>query len=110
MTFFNWSKPAFFFIKQSAKNFARGFVHGVIDELQQTFTDSEITRFADAADTLKKCEPGENHLTRDAYNEINKALKAQDYQAALVDVSTKCTTLLKEALPQGIVVPKNKLK
>jgi hypothetical protein len=93
----------------------------------ETFTDSEIIKFKDTADLLGRCEPWDNHLKSDAYSKINKALKDNDYQKArefisehatdpscitvlkmaIVEVCTKCTTLIKEALPKEIHVPKS---
>ena len=110
-------------------NFARGFLDGTVDEVKHTFTDAEITKFSDTGKTLNNCEPWSDHLKRDSYYEINQALKKNNYNAAreavdkyatetadpscitalktaLVDVCTKCTTLIREALPNGIVVPK----
>lgn len=130
MSFIKLGKPAFVL-----GNFIRGFISGglkgSVDEIKETFTDAEITRFSDTAKMLDRCQPWENHLERDAVNEINKALKKNDYSAAreavtkhatetadpwcidilktaLLDVCTKCTTLLKESLPDKIVVPKPK--
>ena len=117
-------KPAFIL-----GDFVRGFLHGSLDEAKMTFTDAEISRFSDTAEMLKRCEPSEIHLYRDAYGEINKAIKQNDYKAArkavtqystetadpscitvlktaLIEVCTKCTTLLRESLPDRIVTPK----
>lgn len=129
----NWiklGKPAFA-LGHFFRGFVSGGVKGSMDEIKNTFTDAEITRFSDTAKMLDRCQPWENHLERDAVNEINKALKKNDYSAArkavtkhatetadpscieilkmaLVEVCTKCTTLLKESLPDKIVVPKPK--
>jgi hypothetical protein len=62
-------KPAFI-----VGNFMRGFLDGASDEVMNTFSDQQITRFKDTADLLKNCEPWENHLKRDSYPEINRAL------------------------------------
>lgn len=123
-----WSKlakPAFV-----VGNFVRGFFHGSVDEVVETFTNAEITRFKDTSDLLGKCEPWKNHLKRDAYDEINRALKKGNYEKArtaveeyatqtadpscitalkmaLGEVCTKCTTLIKEALPADIIIPKS---
>lgn len=123
-----WSKllkPAWI-----AGNFIRGFLHGSVDEVVSTFSDSEIIRFKDTAEVLNNCHPWENHLRGDAYDAINLALRQKDYQKArsavdkhvtgtedphcitilklaLVEVCTKCTTLLLEALPEKIYVPKS---
>jgi hypothetical protein len=125
MTWISLTKPAFV-----VGNFVRGFLHGSADEALSTFTDAEILRFKDSGDLLRNCEPWEKHLKEEAYSEINKALKKKNYQDArtaiskhvtetadpscittlkmiIVDVCTKCTTLLKEALPKKIVVPKS---
>lgn len=125
MAWFKLAKPAFI-----VGNFVRGFFHGSIDEVVETFTDSEVIRFKDTADLLGRCEPWERHLKGDAYDQINRALKEENYQKAratvdkyatqtadpscitllkmaLVEVCTKCTTLIKEALPVGIVVPRS---
>jgi len=119
------AKPVFF-----AGQFLRGFIDGSKDELVETFTDAEITRFKDTAEILEKCEPWEQHLEDRAYEKINQALKKENYKKAreaidknskdtanpicitvlkmaVVEVCTKCTTLLLEALPTGIIVPKN---
>lgn len=50
---------------------------GTKDELIQTFTDVEITRFNDTAKVLKKCEPWDQHLEDKAYEKINQALKKE---------------------------------
>ena len=112
-------------------SFVRGFLHGTVDEAKSIFTDAEISRFSDTAEILDRCKPWENHLKRDGYAEINKALKKKDYNAArkavtkhatetadpscitilktaLIEVCTKCTTLLRESLPDRIVAPKSK--
>ena len=109
-------------------NFVRGFVKRSADEVIETFTDAEMIRFGDTAKLLHNCESSDNHLKEKAYSEINKALKKRNYglarkaisrhhtetadlsclttlQLALVEVCTKCTTLLKEALPKKIVIP-----
>ena len=118
-------KPAFI-----VGQFVRGFIHGAGDELIETFTDAEITRFKDTSELLEQCEPWDQHLKEEAYEEINKALKKENYKKArevidknskdtanpicitvlkmaVVEVCTKCTTLLLEALPTGIIIPKN---
>lgn len=125
MAWLKIAKPAFFI-----GNFVRGFIHGSVDEALETFTDAEVTRFKDTSDLLENCRPWENHLKVDAYDEINRALKHKNYEQArtavakhatetadpscittlkmaLVEVCTKCTTLIKEALPTNIVVPKS---
>ena len=114
------AKPAFI-----AGNFVRGFFHGSVDEVRETFTDAEILRFKGTADLLERCEPWDNHLEEKAYSKINEALKEQNYEKArqaitdnakitadpscittlkmaVVEVCTKCTTLIKEALPKKI--------
>ena len=119
------AKPAF-----AIGQFLRGFMDGAADELAETFTDAEITRFKDTAEVLEKCEPWDQHLKEEAYEKINKALKKENYKKArevidknskdtanpicitvlkmaVVEVCTKCTTLLLEALPTGIMIPKN---
>jgi len=124
MTWTKLAKPALV-----VGNFVRGFFHGAVDEVVDTFTDTEIIRFGDTTKMLDRCDPWENHLKRDGYKEINKALKKGHYSAArkavdrcaketadpscitllkmtLVEVCTKCTTLLKESLPKGIIIPK----
>lgn len=109
----NWmklGKPAFVL-----KNFVRGFFHGTIDEVKSTFTNAEISRFRDTAEMLDHCKPRENHLKRDGYYEINKALKKRDYSAArkavtkhaTETVDPSCITILnRESLPERIVAPK----
>ena len=77
MTFTHLAKPAFV-----VGNFIRGFLHGSADEVLNTFTDAEITRFKDNADLLRSCEPWENHLKEEAYSKINKALRKKNYQDA----------------------------
>ena len=57
------------------RNFVRGFFHGSIDEMVQTFTYTEIIYFKDAADLVDKCKPWENHLECNAYGEISSDLK-----------------------------------
>ena len=80
------------------------------------------------ADLMDNCKPWSNHLKGDGYDQINLALKKDNYKKAraaideyatetadpacitvlkmaLVEVCTKCTTLIKEALPANIVVP-----
>ena len=116
------AKPAFVF-----GNFVRGFFHGSADEVLETFTDAEIIRFRDTADLLTGCEPWDNHLEKKAYSKINEALKEENYQKArqaivdnakatadpsciavlkmaVIEVCTKCTTLIKEALPKKIKI------
>lgn len=125
MSWISLGKPAFI-----VGNFIRGFFHGSADEVLNTFTDAEIVRFKDSADLIRNCEPWENHLKEEAYSEINKALKKKNYQDAreaisqhetetaapwcitilkmvIVEVCTKCTNLVKEALPKKIIVPKS---
>jgi len=68
MTWFKLAKPAFI-----VGNFVRGFFHGSIDEVVETFTDAEVTRFKDTADLLDRCQPWGNHLKGEAYDEINRA-------------------------------------
>lgn len=120
------TKPAFIMLG----SFVRGFFYGVGDEMIGTFSDAEITRFGDEARMLSDCEPWENHLKSEGYDKINKALRAKNYsharkiiddsatetaspwcidalKMAVVDVCTKCTTLLKESLPEGIIIPKS---
>ena len=118
-------KPAFV-----VGQFVRGFFDGSRDELVETFTDAEILRFKDTSEILEKCDPWDDHLEEKAYEKINQALKKGNYQKAreaidknskdtanpicitvlkmaVVEVCTKCTTLLLEALPTGIMIPKN---
>lgn len=73
MTWTKLAKPAFI-----VGNFVRGFIQGSADEILETFSDAEVTDFGDKAKALRRCEPWENHLKRDAYHEINKALKKGD--------------------------------
>lgn len=124
MTWISLTKPTFL-----VTSFFKGFIHGLTDEVACTFTDADITRFKDSADLLRNCEPWENHLKEQAYSEINKALEKKNYQdarnaiskyvtetadpscittlkMAVVDLCTKCTTLLKEAIPKQIIVLK----
>jgi hypothetical protein len=79
---------------------------------------------------LRNCEPWNKHLREEAYFEINKALKQNNYQNArmaidmhltetadrscitilkmsVVEVCTTCITLLKEALPNQIIFTKS---
>lgn len=125
MTGIDLAKPAFV-----VGNFVRGFLHGSVDEICNTFSDAEVAKFKDTADLLRSCEPWNKHLKEEAYSAINKALKKKNYQdareaisqhqtetaapwcitalkMAIVDVCTKCTTLVKEALPPKISVPKS---
>lgn len=108
--------------------FARGVFDGSKDEIFETFTDAQMTKFQDTADLLRSCQPWEQHLKEKAYSGINKAIRKNDYQTArnlislhktetaapwcitalktaMVDACTKCTTLIKEALPEKIIVP-----
>jgi hypothetical protein len=119
------AKPAFI-----VGQFVRGFLHGAGDEIIETFTDAEITRFKDISETLQKCDPWDQHLEEEAYEKINQALKKENYKKAreaidknskdtanpicitilkmaVVEVATKCTTLLLESLPTGIIISKN---
>jgi hypothetical protein len=111
-------------------NFVRGFLDGSVDEVFETFTDAEVTRFKDTADILENRNLRENHLKVNGYDEINRALKHKNYEQArkavadhatetadpsciaalkmaLVNVCTKCTTLIKRPLPTNIVIPKS---
>ena len=45
---------------------------GAKDELDEPFTDAEITRFKDTAEVLEKCEPCDQHLEEKAYEKINQ--------------------------------------
>lgn len=80
------AKPAFLL-----GNFLRGFFHGSVDEVVETFIDKEVTRFKDTADLLNKCEPWENHLHRDSYDAINRALKKNNYEKARMAVDKYST-------------------
>lgn len=118
-------KPAFIL-----GSFVRGFFHGSRDEVMCSFSDSEIARLKDIADSLDRCKPWKNHLKRDAVNEINKALKQPKdklYKARsaiveqatedanphcinslklpIIEVCEKCSCFIREALPEGIEIP-----
>ena len=80
------AKPTFIVV-----NFVRGFSHGSLDEVVETFTDAEITCFKDTANLLDRCQPWENHLKGDAYDEINRALKKGNYEKAPTAVNEYAT-------------------
>lgn len=120
-----------FVIGKFLQGFVQGFVRGSVDEACTIFSDAEISRFQDSGALLQNCEPWENHLKEEAYVEINKALKKNNYinarkaismhvtetadpscliialKMVMLDVCTKCATILKESLPKKIIVPKS---
>lgn len=89
MIWIKLAKPAFV-----VRNFVRGFLHGAVDEVADTFTDPEIIRFGDTAKMLDIC------AKKTADPSSITLLKM-----TLIRVCTKFTTLLKEALPEKIIVP-----
>ena len=62
MAWFNLVKPALAKPAFILDNFARGLIHGAIDEVVETFTDGEMIRFKDTAELLDKSKPWENVL------------------------------------------------